>query len=72
MIWGKMALACSIERRYCSERANFRENKCEREIKFFSFLMKSVHGWQINRETLDRARELAEQKYGAEAWLRKR
>jgi lipoyl(octanoyl) transferase len=26
----------------------------------------------INRETLGRARELAEQKYGAEAWLRKR
>ncbi len=26
----------------------------------------------INRETLDRARELAEQKYGTEAWLRKR
>jgi lipoate-protein ligase A len=26
----------------------------------------------INRETLDRARELAEQKYGADAWLRKR
>jgi lipoyl(octanoyl) transferase len=27
---------------------------------------------EINRETLDRARELAEQKYGADAWLRKR
>ena len=27
---------------------------------------------EINRETLDRARELAEQKYGAAAWLRKR
>jgi lipoate-protein ligase A len=26
----------------------------------------------INRETLDLARELAEQKYGADAWLRKR
>jgi len=27
---------------------------------------------EINRETLDRARGLAEQKYGADAWLRKR
>ena len=27
---------------------------------------------EINRETLDRARELAEQKYRADAWLRKR
>jgi lipoate-protein ligase A len=27
---------------------------------------------EINRETLDRARELAEEKYGADAWLRKR
>jgi lipoyl(octanoyl) transferase len=27
---------------------------------------------EINRETLDRARELAKQKYGADAWLRKR
>jgi len=27
---------------------------------------------EINRETLDRARELAEQKYGSDAWLRKR
>jgi lipoate-protein ligase A len=27
---------------------------------------------EINRETLDRARELAEQKYGADPWLRKR
>jgi lipoate-protein ligase A len=27
---------------------------------------------EINRETLDRARELAQQKYRADAWLRRR
>jgi len=40
--------------------------------RFAQALSASCSEREINRETLDRARELAEQKYGAEAWLRKR
>src|SRR5207245_11411822 len=40
--------------------------------RFAQALSASCSEREINRETLDRARELAEQKYRADAWLRKR
>jgi lipoate-protein ligase A len=40
--------------------------------QFAQALSASCSEREINCETLDRARELAEQKYGADAWLRKR
>ncbi len=40
--------------------------------RFAQALSASCSEREINRETLDRARQLAEQKYRADAWLRKR
>jgi lipoate-protein ligase A len=40
--------------------------------RFAQALSANCREREINRETLDRARKLAEQEYGADAWLRKR
>ena len=40
--------------------------------RFAQALSANCSELEINRETLDRARELAEQKYGSDAWLHKR
>jgi lipoate-protein ligase A len=40
--------------------------------KFAQSLSANCNQFEINEEVLQRARELAQQKYGTESWLRKR